>query len=87
MVVKYIIIDENKSPILFGKLVIHSDVAKPFDTIKSAGFCKISFQNNKLKIKCFGESSTLNIKSNPEEDEKLIKESFFTIIPKLIKFE
>jgi len=49
-----------------------------------SGFCTISFKKNKLKIKCFGESSTLKIKSNPEEDEKLIRESFFTIIPKLI---
>ena len=77
MIIKYIIIAENNSPILFEKQVLHSEVAKPFGAIKSAGFCTISFKKNKLKIKCFGESSSLKIKSNPEEDEDQIRISFF----------
>lgn len=81
MILKYIIIEESNSPILFKKQVLHSEVAKPFRAIKSAGFCTISFKNYKLKINCFGESSSLKIKSNPEEDEEQIRISFFSLLP------
>lgn len=82
MIIKYIIIEESNSPVLFEKKLLHSDVAKPFGAIKSAGFCILDMKNGKFKIKCFGESSTLNIKSNHEEDEEMIRNSFFTTILK-----
>ena len=85
MIIKYIIIEENNSPILFEKQLIHSEIARPFGTIKSAGFCKLSIKKNKLKIKCFGESSSLKIKSDPEEDEEQIRISFFSILPNASK--
>ncbi len=77
MIVKYIITERNQSVILFEKSLLHSEVAQPFGTIKSAGFCKLSIKNNQLKIKSFGGSSTLKIDSNPTADEELIREFFF----------
>jgi len=77
MVLKYIVIEERNSPIIFEKVLLHSDVAKSLGNIKSAGFLILSIHGNKIKIKCFGESTTLNISSNPVEDEILIKDSYF----------
>ena len=50
MITKYTIIERNQSVIVFKKSLIHSEVAKPYGTIKSAGFFKLSTKNNKLKI-------------------------------------
>ena len=69
---KYIIL-KSGSPILFGDASKHSEVARK-ENVQSAGFCFIQFKEDKdaYDITCFGESTSLGIKSNPEEDAKAI---------------
>jgi len=79
-ILKYIINDTN-IPILFSKEIVHDELSLK---VKSAGFLIVSYDRllNKFKAKCFGESSSLNIKANPLEDEQIIEiylnEQFFT---------
>jgi len=79
-ILKYIICNTN-IPVLFSKEIVHDEFSLE---VKSAGFLIVSFdvQLNKFKAKCFGESSSLNIKANPLEDEQIIEiylnEQFFT---------
>ena len=74
MILKYIILENQNTPILFPREPFsHFEIAKNLGDVKSAGFCIIHFTERKLKIKCFGDSSTLSIKSNPEEDREIIK--------------
>lgn len=68
---KYVI-TSNKEIIVFPELLQHSDFKK-FNPI-SAGF--ISFGINKEgnpSCYCYGESISLGLKSDPEEDTKLAK--------------
>jgi len=87
MIFKYIILEENNSSIIFDKLLLHSDVAKPFGPVKSAGFRKISLHNKEIRVSCFGESSSLQINSNPIEDQDSIRLTFFKNTAKNIVFE
>lgn len=69
--VKYVITKEREI-IVFSELMQHSDF-KHFQPI-SAGF--ISFGVNKEgnpSCSCYGESISLGIKSNPEEDTLMAK--------------
>lgn len=69
--VKYVITKEREI-IVFSELMQHSDF-KHFQPI-SAGF--ISFGVNKEgnpSCNCYGESISLGIKSNPEEDTLMAK--------------
>lgn len=84
MILKYIIVEKNLSPIIFQNYLLHCDVAKAFGKIRSAGFCKLSYRDESLTIKCFGESSTLAIISNPIEDQKLLEKLFSVNSPKLV---
>lgn len=69
-ILKYVV-SEKKIPIIFSKEITHSDVMS--DAI-SAGFLIVKFDRNykKFIVKCFGESSSLNIKI-ADEDENLIE--------------
>ncbi len=69
-ILKYVV-NEKKIPIIFSKEILHSDVMS--DAI-SAGFLIVKFDINykKFIVKCFGESSSLNIKI-ADEDENLIE--------------
>ena len=73
-ILKYII-NVSNVPVLFGRDILHNSLGQE---IKSAGFLMISYDsiNARVVVKCFGESTSLNIKSNPIEDNKLI-ENFF----------
>lgn len=77
-VLKYIITDGGA--ILFPEEVVHKQVAYGFKAMKlpiySAGFVKIDGE----KIICFGESTSLDIKSKPEVDSIIIKETIFNRI-------
>jgi hypothetical protein len=74
MILKYIILENQNTPILFPRGPFsHYEISKNLGEVKSAGFCNICFGDGKLQINCFGESSTLAIKSNPEEDKAIIK--------------
>ncbi|WP_396185611.1 hypothetical protein [Flavobacterium sp.] len=69
-VLKYVV-SEKKIPIIFSKEITHSDVMS--DAI-SAGFLIVKFDVNipRYIVKCFGESTSLNIKI-ADEDEYLIE--------------
>lgn len=75
MIFKYIIIKEDKIPILFPKRSLsHANVALGLGEVISAGFCIIKNQSNgKISVKCFGSSSTLNIKSDVDNDKLIIE--------------
>ena len=84
--IKYVI-DPNNVPLLFSKEKEHIDVQK---NVKSAGFLFIRFdhKSKKFKVNCFGESSSLQIKSNPKEDNQVIEEFLNnTIIGKIIEYK
>lgn len=61
---KYVRLKEHGSIIIFPCVIEHSKFKK-FD-IESAGFCYINTE--KQRITCFGESHSLNLKSNEKED-------------------
>ena len=62
---KYII-TKDKIIIVFSELLQHSDF-KHFDPI-SAGFISFGIKNDEMTCSCYGESISLNLKSNPELD-------------------
>lgn len=76
MLFKYIIIEKENIPIVFPLNILHSQVSLNIGKLKSAGFCVITLKDNSLDLKCFGESTSLNIKSNSEEDYKILKRLF-----------
>lgn len=73
-IIKYVI-NDNDIPVLFSTEIIHSEVVQ---NVKSAGFLSMRYDKNKGRFlaKCFGESTSLKIKSNLKDDEKII-EFFF----------
>lgn len=68
MKLKYVMTD--KGPIIFSQSFNHSDF-KQFNP-KSAGLCEIAAQDNEVVVWAGGDSFTLGIKSN-EQDESKIK--------------
>ncbi len=70
---KYVITSDG-FPILFDEALIHKHVSLNY-TISSAGFFKTSIiqPENRIKVTCWGESSSLHIRSKPETDEKIIE--------------
>jgi hypothetical protein len=79
MVLKYII--TNGGAILFPEEIVHSQVAEGFKKenhpIYSAGFVALDVNMNIQK--CYGESTSLEIKSHPTQDMIVIKECFSNI--------
>ena len=71
---KKYVITNNGLPILFDEALIHKYVSSNY-VIASAGFCEILFNSseNKITVKCWGESSSLHIRSKPIEDEKILE--------------
>lgn len=68
---KYVI-TKNKEIIVFPELLQHSDF-KHFSPI-SAGFISIGInEQGNPSCSCYGESISLGLKSNPEEDTELAK--------------
>ena len=60
MILKYIILKNKNTPILFPREPFsHYEVAYSLGDVISAGFCVIRIKEEKLQIKCFGESLTL----------------------------
>lgn len=70
---KYIIVKQGgiTTPVVFGDAAKHSDVARGFmpAVIVGAGFCHINVDG---RYDCYGESTSLNIKSNGDADSKLL---------------
>lgn len=73
---KYIIIeiDGNPVPIVFPNHIIHADMARaarnlgPWGKVSGAGFCLVDDSG----YSCYGESTSLNIKSNYTTDNVLL---------------
>jgi hypothetical protein len=70
---KYIIVDNKDGiiPVVFTELAVHKEVARGFmpGKILGAGFCWI---NGDGRYECYGESTSLNVKSNDEDDAKIL---------------
>jgi hypothetical protein len=71
-ILKYIISNET-FPILFNTQILHSDISV---VVSSAGFVIVNYdkEKNKFFVKCYGESSTLNIGS--KKNDNLLIENF-----------
>lgn len=80
---KYIITKETTDkpslPYIFSEYIDHLTVAKKVcgdkDQVHSAGFCSPTVMNNNTSIlrwKCFGDSVSLDLKSNGLEDEDIL---------------
>ena len=68
---KFVRLKEYNEVIIFPCTIEHSDFKK-FNPV-SAGFCYI----NKGRVDCFGESISLDLKSNAKEDTLLATKQFF----------
>lgn len=71
---KYIVFQDN-SAIIFADSMNHSYIANG-RPVRSAGFCQIETYRNKFddvcaKISCFGESTTLKVKADPNDNQIL----------------
>ncbi len=80
---KYIIVipkgfnKEGARAIVFNGWINHCDAVNTEGgrlEVHSAGFCSLTLnkKTKKMQIKCFGESTTLNVKSNPKFDQIII---------------
>lgn len=81
---KYIVINQAIA-IVFPICLAHKDVVSGVTCeIKSlnAGYCQIeAVTNYEFAVKCWGESKTLNVKSNPKQDEWAIKTLLYDDLP------
>ena len=70
-IMKYVINNQNE-PILFSRNLVHNQIT---ENVISAGFTKITFDENtkSYNVVCFGESSTLKLKSNSLNDKEIIE--------------
>ena len=66
---KYVIV--NNSPILFPVELVHSDVVT---SGQSAGFFVLKMNNSAVLVHCWGESTSLRLASDHENDARIIKE-------------
>ena len=71
--VKYVIFDEC-FPVIFNVALNHNDILCKGRKPTSAGFFDIQYNSKEDKYypKCYGESTSLGIKSDPNNDERMI---------------
>ncbi len=84
---KYIVVNNGgpsrdcECSILFSNIIGHAEMVHnlfPQSCVVGAGFCQIiPHKSGKLSIACFGESTTLKIKSRGEEDSKIVARDMF----------
>ena len=69
---KHVVFKDGRA-VLFGDDTQHNQVGNK-DNVRSAGFCHIDFERNESRylVTCFGESISLEIKSDPDGDAKVI---------------
>lgn len=70
---KYVVFDNGLSdvPMVFPGIEKHSDIALRFNwPVLSGGFVRVVND----QVVCYGESISLNVKSRPEEDARLIQQ-------------
>ena len=71
---KYIILKEHNTPIIFEDVLSHQQMARGKE-VSSAGFVQIfadAEDKGTVGVTCFGESTSLKVKSDPENDEMSI---------------
>lgn len=68
---KYIRLKQYGAIIIFPMHIEHKDFKHM--NIESAGFCYV----NNNKVSCFGESTSLKLKSNPEADSLKATQQLF----------
>lgn len=83
--IKYVIIDETY-PIIFSEAHQHSSFRDISGNVTSAGFCSFQevdtpvgsrfCQSRIIQARCYGESVSLNIKSDPEKDAIILTRLF-----------
>ncbi len=69
---KYVIIDaDTLVPILFPERVNHADMIPVgmHSKVVSAGFCSIWAGDDKIEVRCYGESVSLKKKSAPGDED------------------
>jgi hypothetical protein len=69
---KYVILRTNR-PVLLSPLLNHSDVVGTQVLAESAGSCRIHQEGERLAVSCYGESTTLKLKSRLGEDAEIIE--------------
>lgn len=74
-IIKYVI-TEDGVPILFSCDIRHADILQKGSV--SAGFLVLRYDATKAAFlaRCFGESSSLKVKSKLEADQKIIEDFF-----------
>ncbi|HEY8897783.1 MAG TPA: hypothetical protein VIM79_23315 [Niastella sp.] len=78
---KYVMV--NNMPILFPLEIMHCDVVQQ---AQSAGFFVLRVTTYGLDVFCWGESTSLNLQSNQQQDARLIKEFISNITEVSHKF-
>ncbi|MBL6448546.1 hypothetical protein JMN32_19705 [Fulvivirga sp. 29W222] len=68
---------------VFNGMLVHAGIAaehvkEDAYEVHSAGFCKVSI-NGYPMVKCWGESESLKVKSDPSFDEQVITETLFNL--------
>lgn len=62
--------------IIFNGMITHSSVVPESFKVHSAGFCVLGTNNkNELHAKCYGESSSLGVKSDPIFDAQTVRKT------------
>jgi hypothetical protein len=71
---KKYIITSNGFPVLFDEGLIHRAVSVSY-SVHSAGFCNVWYdpELKRIRVKCWGESSSLHVRSIPESDACIIE--------------
>lgn len=72
-IIKYII-NENKTPVFFGCDILHTDVMSECPKLSGFLIVKYNAEVNKFVVKCFGNSTDLQTKSNLKINEKIIED-------------
>jgi hypothetical protein len=71
---KYVIV--NGMPVMFPLEIVHSDIVQH---AQSAGFFVIRITSYEVDVYCWGESTSLGLRSNQAQDARIIKEFINTI--------
>ena len=79
---KYIIFEDGAA-VLFADSNNHRDIAMTRRIpVRSAGFCRIETARNQFDdivvrtVQCYGRSDTLQVNSDPVNDEPIVREIF-----------
>ena len=75
---KYIIVKSKgqETMLIFSEITDHVSVAKPYNTVISAGFLNVGLNKDfELSVSCFGKSLSLSVESRPDKDTELAEQT------------